>query len=357
MSELFSFSGRVGRAAYWKLFIANIAFWGLLWGWLATLNSWERPQTYTNWSTGRSEVYWGSGSTKAILVMFVIGWCILAIIGLSIGIRRWHDLNKSGWWMLIGFVPFGGLYAFVMQGFVVGDPGPNRFGPGSDGARYTVVHQPVDQRDAAGLLIVGSIMSFIGSAIMLVFLWDIVAESRYQYSGDAKVLGFASLMLVVVAVGWIVGSHFGRDFAETFGFSLISFAADVVSGLFIAIAVIVGYWDLPLLLTLVMLFSGIALRTAVYGAYRIEQPELLARIGSAYKNVGSLFDTFPYVAILMVLLFQIPVGYRFGWEVLQWIYVAFFASSAFFVPFAFRSPSHPESPDDSDLITLWEPVP
>jgi uncharacterized membrane protein YhaH (DUF805 family) len=50
--------------------------------------------------------------------------------GLGVSVRRLHDTDRSGWWILIAFVPIiGGL---VLLYFMVqpGTQGPNRFGNG-----------------------------------------------------------------------------------------------------------------------------------------------------------------------------------------------------------------------------------
>jgi len=56
---------------------------------------------------------------------------VIAIwVGLAIQIKRWHDRNKSGWWVLINLVPIiGPLWALVEVGFQRGTVGPNRYGP------------------------------------------------------------------------------------------------------------------------------------------------------------------------------------------------------------------------------------
>lgn len=48
---------------------------------------------------------------------------------LSVAIRRLHDLDKSGWWVLLSFVPFiGGVILFIW--FVTkGTDGLNQYGP------------------------------------------------------------------------------------------------------------------------------------------------------------------------------------------------------------------------------------
>jgi uncharacterized membrane protein YhaH (DUF805 family) len=51
------------------------------------------------------------------------------IPNIAVAIRRLHDIDKSGWWLLISLVPLVGslvlLYFFVSDG----TPGPNQFGP------------------------------------------------------------------------------------------------------------------------------------------------------------------------------------------------------------------------------------
>ena len=50
-------------------------------------------------------------------------------MSLAIQVKRWHDRNKSGWWVLIGLIPLiGGIWALIETGFLAGDDGENRFG-------------------------------------------------------------------------------------------------------------------------------------------------------------------------------------------------------------------------------------
>ena len=50
-------------------------------------------------------------------VLSAIYGLILFIPYLAIGVRRLHDIGKSGWWMLVGLVPF--LGALVLIYFMV----------------------------------------------------------------------------------------------------------------------------------------------------------------------------------------------------------------------------------------------
>ncbi|HEX4007774.1 MAG TPA: DUF805 domain-containing protein [Acidobacteriaceae bacterium] len=70
------------------------------------------------------------GSILAIafgIVCFLYGLAAL-IPSLAVSVRRLHDIGRSGWWLLIDFIPFG---CFVLLIFFVldGTPGPNEYGP------------------------------------------------------------------------------------------------------------------------------------------------------------------------------------------------------------------------------------
>lgn len=55
-------------------------------------------------------------------------YLIAAIIpSLAVTLRRMHDSGRSGWWVLIVLVPFGGLILLIFLA-QKGTPGHNRFG-------------------------------------------------------------------------------------------------------------------------------------------------------------------------------------------------------------------------------------
>lgn len=50
------------------------------------------------------------------------------IPGIAISVRRLHDIDRTGWWLLISFTIIGMLVLFIFN-VLAGTPGPNRFGP------------------------------------------------------------------------------------------------------------------------------------------------------------------------------------------------------------------------------------
>lgn len=99
----------------------------------------------------RSEFWWfflfnliGSAIAN-VIDTGVIGLPILSIVwmlalllpGISVSVRRMHDLDKSGWWIFIVLIPLIGFLIYVYWFIQRGTEGPNRFGPDPfDGAGY-----------------------------------------------------------------------------------------------------------------------------------------------------------------------------------------------------------------------------
>jgi uncharacterized membrane protein YhaH (DUF805 family) len=53
----------------------------------------------------------------------------LLLPGLSVSIRRLHDTNRTGWWILIGLIPLIGFIVLLIFYLESGNPGPNEYGP------------------------------------------------------------------------------------------------------------------------------------------------------------------------------------------------------------------------------------
>ena len=53
----------------------------------------------------------------------------LLLPNIAVSIRRLHDTDRSGWWILIWLIPLIGLIVLLVFYLQQGDPGENRFGP------------------------------------------------------------------------------------------------------------------------------------------------------------------------------------------------------------------------------------
>lgn len=101
---LLSFEGRVGRQTYWMCFLAFLGVCIVI-GFVAAMLG-------------------GIGVIIELLALIPIIWA-----GLAIQAKRWHDRDKSAWWILIGLIPvIGPIWAMVENGFLRGTEGDNRFG-------------------------------------------------------------------------------------------------------------------------------------------------------------------------------------------------------------------------------------
>lgn len=67
------------------------------------------------------------GASKPSLFTWLVYFPHL-IPSIAVTIRRLHDSDKSGWWILLGLVPLVGVVALVVFGCLPSSSGRNRFG-------------------------------------------------------------------------------------------------------------------------------------------------------------------------------------------------------------------------------------
>jgi uncharacterized membrane protein YhaH (DUF805 family) len=107
LSNYANFSGRANRGEYWWFVLANIIVSIVL----SVIDS-------TVFGTG-------FGQTGILSGLYSLA---MLIPGLSIGARRLHDIDKSGWWLLIALVPIVGAIVLIVWLATKGQSTANRFG-------------------------------------------------------------------------------------------------------------------------------------------------------------------------------------------------------------------------------------
>ncbi len=112
------FSGRSRRKEYWMFFLFVMIG-------LVAMMLLDTALGLGGTATSSSE-YGGGGASVSVnltggLLTLLFGLAML-VPGLAVAIRRAHDQDKSGWFVLIP------VYNIIMM-FIEGTNGPNRFGP------------------------------------------------------------------------------------------------------------------------------------------------------------------------------------------------------------------------------------
>lgn len=58
-----------------------------------------------------------------------LGFSLLILLpSLAVTVRRLHDIDRSGWWALVGVLPCVGLIFMLIWAATEGTPGQNRYG-------------------------------------------------------------------------------------------------------------------------------------------------------------------------------------------------------------------------------------
>lgn len=113
------FSGRASRSEYWWFVLFNVIIA------IATL--------------AIDVIFFGTGesTTTATSAAFqanagpatLVSSLVLILPSLGVAVRRLHDTDRRGWWILLGLIPLIGAIVLIVFYALDSTPGHNRFGP------------------------------------------------------------------------------------------------------------------------------------------------------------------------------------------------------------------------------------
>jgi uncharacterized membrane protein YhaH (DUF805 family) len=109
LTQYVGFTGRARRSEYWWFTLFTVLV-GLA---AAILDS------------GLGTTPGSDGSTGVIGIIVNLA---LLLPTLAVAVRRLHDTDRSGWWLLIGLVPIVGAIVLLVFFVLDSTPGTNRFG-------------------------------------------------------------------------------------------------------------------------------------------------------------------------------------------------------------------------------------
>ena len=75
----------------------------------------------------------GMAAELAMAVSETRFFLAVLIPALAVAVRRLHDTGRSGWWLLIGFVPIVGLVVLIVFLVLDSQTGENQYGPNPKG--------------------------------------------------------------------------------------------------------------------------------------------------------------------------------------------------------------------------------
>jgi uncharacterized membrane protein YhaH (DUF805 family) len=105
-----TFSGRAQRSAFWYWYLFQIIVYVVA----MMLDQYVLD-------------YEGPG------LLYGLAALALLLPSLAVGVRRLHDIDRTGWWLLIALTGIGGIVLIVFWA-TRGTVGPNRYGPDPLGA-------------------------------------------------------------------------------------------------------------------------------------------------------------------------------------------------------------------------------
>ena len=120
-TTLFSFKGRMNRLPFWMIYVGITIFQYLS---FVIINSLFPETTAEGQAAQQLTPMQLASYIGLIVVNIIIIWTYIAI-----SVKRLHDRDQSGWWLLVGIIPLlGQLWYFIVVMLLPGTAGENRFG-------------------------------------------------------------------------------------------------------------------------------------------------------------------------------------------------------------------------------------
>jgi uncharacterized membrane protein YhaH (DUF805 family) len=139
---LFSFQGRISRTPLWLLYLGMCVLVAVLFVLLhnGVITGHGVKWTEKTYDDHGMMQHAGAASdqirhVRVFTLLSAEPWLALvgllfAWIKLAVLVKRWHDRDKSGWWVLIALVPIiGPIWQGIECFFLPGTEGSNRYGP------------------------------------------------------------------------------------------------------------------------------------------------------------------------------------------------------------------------------------
>lgn len=121
----FAYKGRLNRQRYIIFVIGSTILSYLLYG-ITLMMTGNYDEMFTlSFTTAHA----ASVSLMPIDYFTMAIGAIQTVAGVTMAIRRLHDMNRTGWWMLAVFIPLiGGFALMIFLLFVKGTEGDNKYG-------------------------------------------------------------------------------------------------------------------------------------------------------------------------------------------------------------------------------------
>ncbi len=143
-AKLFSIRGRIPRAAFWGTMILIVILTLFIYV-MTSLIATPGAHLYVpggGLNHVLDSIFKTPNNVNSIFALRMAWLVVVSWIALALQIKRWHDLEKTGWLVLVNLVPvIGTVLSLLVLGFVPGRSAANKFGhegsPGLLGYRQT----------------------------------------------------------------------------------------------------------------------------------------------------------------------------------------------------------------------------